>query len=90
MIQLTRLNNHQLILNSDLIKEIESAPDTMLTLVTGEKIMVLESCEQVLEKVVEFRRNVLLGLPIETTLVSGSCSRVPDRANRNQHPAETS
>ena len=37
MIQLTRLNNHPLIVNSDLIKLVETAPDTVLTLVTGEK-----------------------------------------------------
>jgi len=88
MIQLTRLNKHRLILNSDLIKEIESAPDTMLTLVTGEKIVVLESCDDVLERIVEFRRKVLSGLPIEATLVAGSRSRIPDRADRKPHPAE--
>jgi hypothetical protein len=37
MIQLTRLNNHPLIVNSDLIKFVERAPDTVLTLVSGEK-----------------------------------------------------
>jgi len=48
--------------NSDLIKFIEKAPDTVLTLVSGEKVVVLESCEQVLEKVVEFRRTILSGV----------------------------
>ena len=43
MIQLTRLNNHPFLLNSDLIKWIENAPDTVLTLVTGEKVVVSES-----------------------------------------------
>jgi flagellar protein FlbD len=40
MIQLTRLNHHPLLINCDLIKLIENAPDTVLTLVTGEKIVV--------------------------------------------------
>ena len=62
MIQLTRLNNQPLTVNSDLIKFIEKAPDTVLTLVSGEKVVVLESCEQVLEKVVEFRRTILSGV----------------------------
>jgi flagellar protein FlbD len=62
MIQLTRLNNQPLMVNSDLIKFIEKAPDTVLTLVSGEKVVVLESCEQVLEKVVEFRRTILSGV----------------------------
>jgi len=48
--------------NSDLIKFIEKAPDTVLTLVSGEKVVVLESCEQVLEKIVEFRRTILSGV----------------------------
>src|SRR6267378_6395474 len=64
MIQLTRLNNQPLTVNSDLIKFIEKAPDTVLTLVSGEKVVVLESCEQVLEKVVEFRRTILSGVKV--------------------------
>src|SRR5262249_33327156 len=58
MIQLTRLNNHLLIVNSDLIKFVEKAPDTVLTLVSGEKIVVSESVEIVLEKITEFRRSI--------------------------------
>jgi flagellar protein FlbD len=62
MIKLTRLNNHPLVVNCDLIKSIENAPDTVLTLVTGDKIIVSESTEQVLELVIAFRRAVLAGL----------------------------
>jgi flagellar protein FlbD len=62
MIHLTRLNNQPLILNSDLIKCVERAPDTVLTLVTGEKVIVRETSEQVLERVIEFRRAILAGL----------------------------
>jgi flagellar protein FlbD len=62
MIQLTRLNNQPLMVNSDLIKYVERAPDTVLTLVTGEKIIVRETPEQVLERIVTFRRAILAGL----------------------------
>ncbi len=62
MIKLTRLNNQPLVVNSDLIKSVENAPDTVLTLVTGEKIIVRETTEQVLERVVAFRRAILAGL----------------------------
>jgi flagellar protein FlbD len=62
MIQLTRLNNHPLTVNSDLIKFVEQAPDTVITLVTGEKIVVRESAEEVLKRVVQFRRSVLEGI----------------------------
>jgi len=62
MIQLTRLNNHPLMVNSDLIKFVEQAPDTVLTLISGEKLVVRESAPQVLESVIKFRRSVLLGV----------------------------
>ena len=62
MIQLTRLNNKPLTVNSDLIKFVEQAPDTVITLVSGEKIVVRESARDVLERVVQFRRSVLQGM----------------------------
>ncbi len=61
MIQLTRLNNHPLVLNSDFIKFVEQAPDTVITLLSGEKIVVRESALDVLQRVVQFRRSVLQG-----------------------------
>jgi flagellar protein FlbD len=63
MIRLTRLNNQPLTVNSDLIKFVEQSPDTLITLVSGEKIVVRESVEEVLARLIEFRRSVLQGLP---------------------------
>jgi uncharacterized protein YlzI (FlbEa/FlbD family) len=62
MIQLTRLNHHPLVVNSDLIKFVEQAPDTVITLMNGDKIVVCESAQDVLERVVQFRRSVLQGV----------------------------
>jgi len=62
MIQLTRLNGQPLTINSDLVKQIENSPDTMITLVNGEKIIVRETVEQIVERTVAFRRRVLDGL----------------------------
>ena len=62
MIQLTRLNNSPLIVNSDLIKFVEQSPDTVITLINGEKLLVRESAEKVLERIVRFRRAVLEGI----------------------------
>lgn len=73
MIQLTRLNNHPLVVNSDLIKFVEQAPDTVITLVNGDKIVVRERAQDVLERVVQFRRSVLQGI----TPWSDSCSALP-------------
>jgi flagellar protein FlbD len=55
MIRLTRLNNQSFVLNADLIKFIENAPDTVVTLLTGEKLVVRESAEEVLRKIGEFQ-----------------------------------
>jgi flagellar protein FlbD len=62
MIQLTRLNQKTLTVNSDLIKFVENTPDTVITLVSGEKFVVLESAATIVERVVEFRRRLLDGL----------------------------
>ncbi len=40
MIELTKLNENKFILNADLIETIEETPDTVITLVSGKKIIV--------------------------------------------------
>ncbi len=59
MIELTRLNGSVLAVNCDLIRYVESTPDTTLTLVTGEKLMVLESCEEVVRRAMQYRAALL-------------------------------
>jgi flagellar protein FlbD len=59
MLLLTRLNNHPVALNGDLIKSVESSPDTTITLVTGEKIVVLETLPRVLEIARAYRAHLL-------------------------------
>ena len=59
MIQLTRLNNTRLAVNCDLIKYVEEAPDTVITLLNGEKLVVRETTAEVIDRVREFRRSVL-------------------------------
>lgn len=62
MIRLTRLNNQQITLNSDLIKLVESKPDTVITLINGEKLLVHETVDEVRARVIEFRRAVIAGV----------------------------
>jgi flagellar protein FlbD len=61
MIHLTKLNGTDCVLNADLIESLESTPDTMVTLTTGHKFNVLERPEEVVSRVVEYRRNILKG-----------------------------
>jgi flagellar protein FlbD len=58
MIRLTRINKVPLVLNSDLIEHVEATPDTVIALTTGQKLVVLESADEVVEKVIEFRRAI--------------------------------
>ena len=58
MIQLTRLNHVPLVLNSDLIEHIDVTPDTVIMLTTGQIIRVLESADEVVQRVVNFRRSI--------------------------------
>lgn len=54
MIKVTRLNNEPIYINSSLIEFIESTPDTMITLTTGKKVIVTESVEDVIDRIVAY------------------------------------
>jgi flagellar protein FlbD len=74
MIYLTRLNHQSLVVNSDLIKFIENAPDTVLTLTNGEKIVVREKPEEVVQRIIAFRRSLMAGLStlgVDSPTISG-------------------
>ncbi len=58
MIHLTRINRVPLVLNSDLIEHVEATPDTVISLTTGQKILVLESPSEIVDRVIQFRRSV--------------------------------
>lgn len=73
MIYLTRLNQVPLVVNSDLIEHIEVTPDTVIVLTSGEKYLVLETAEEVIERIVKFRRAVFTGQPYLKPQNSGNC-----------------
>ena len=56
MIRLTRLNKNELVINAEMIEFIEAIPDTIVTLTSGKKIMVLEPVDTVVERIVEYKR----------------------------------
>ena len=75
-----------------LIKFIENAPDTVLTLTSGEKIIVRESTDQVVEGIVAFRRAVLKGLLSVGQDPNSATAAMTRREihNHTDHPAEGS
>jgi flagellar protein FlbD len=58
MIILTKLNRKDFVVNTDLIKFIEDVPDTLITLTTGDKIFILETKEEVILKIIEYKRMI--------------------------------
>lgn len=58
MIRVTRLNGSELVLNSDLIETVEATPDTVITLTTDHKWVVREGVEEVIERVVAYKRRI--------------------------------
>jgi flagellar protein FlbD len=61
LIYLTRLQGDPLVLNSELLLLIERTPDTTLVLVSGQRIMVQETPEEIVERVIDYRRRI--GMP---------------------------
>ena len=64
MIEVTRLNGTPMMLNSDLIKTAEASPDTMLTLIHGEKLIVRESIDEVAKRVLAYRARLLTNVAL--------------------------
>ncbi|MBV8155690.1 MAG: flagellar FlbD family protein [Candidatus Eremiobacteraeota bacterium] len=58
MIALTRLNGHLLMINCDLIESLEETPDTVVTLVSGNKIVIRDKMRDVQDKIIAFKRKI--------------------------------
>ena len=56
MMELKRLNGTKFMLNPDLIEQVESTPDTVITLVTGNNIPVQETMEEVRELFLKYKK----------------------------------
>ncbi len=58
MITVTRLDERVVVLNADLIKMLEATPDTIITLVNGDMIIVRESVDEVVRRAIDYQRQV--------------------------------
>ncbi|MDU5109250.1 MAG: flagellar FlbD family protein [Clostridium sp.] len=59
MIDVTAMNNKEFILNADHIEKIEEVPETLITLTNGKKYIVLESVEEVVDKVLKYKNKIV-------------------------------
>lgn len=64
MIRLTRLNQRPFVLNAEQIKTIESTPDTMITLINGDQLVVRETLEEVVERSIKYLRTLRAFQPV--------------------------
>ena len=58
MIALRRLNGQPIMVNCDLIEALEATPDTVVTLISGNKLLVRDSLEEVQARIIEFKRKI--------------------------------
>ncbi|MCH7798120.1 MAG: flagellar FlbD family protein [Planctomycetes bacterium] len=63
MITVTRLNGKPIVVNAELIRSVEENPDTTITLINGDHIIVQESMAQVVDRAVEYGRSLRKMLP---------------------------
>jgi flagellar protein FlbD len=63
MIQLTRLNGQQFVVNAEKIRYIEATPDTIVCCESGERLMVRESLQEVIRRAIDYARIIRRPLP---------------------------
>jgi flagellar protein FlbD len=67
VVRVTRLNGKEFYVNPDMITFIEETPDTVITLSDGRKLVVTEDALPVIERIIEYRKNVFAKLPVVVT-----------------------
>jgi flagellar protein FlbD len=58
MIQLTRLNGKRFVVNAELIRTVEESPDTTITLINGDHLLVQESMAEVVDRAIDYGRRL--------------------------------
>jgi flagellar protein FlbD len=80
MIKLTRLDGEAFVLNADHIRYVESRPDTFVTLTSGDRVVVRESMEEVMERAVRYQQSkYLLPMPPASAMRGAEKAEGPAR-----------
>jgi len=58
VIKVNRLDQSEVVINADLIELVEATPDTVITLTTGKKMLVKDSVDEVIHKVIDYKRAI--------------------------------
>lgn len=59
MIRVTAMNGKSFILNAEHIEKLEEIPETVVTLVNGKKYIILENCDEVIEKIIKYKNKIV-------------------------------
>ena len=59
MVEVTRLNKEQILINAELIEMIEETPNTVISMTTGRKLVVMETKEEMVDKIVKYKQRIL-------------------------------
>jgi len=65
MIEVTKLGGDEIIINAELIESIQATPDTVITLTTDKKILVKDSVEEIVDKVIAYKKNIASCLTVK-------------------------
>jgi flagellar protein FlbD len=60
LIKLTGLNNRKIVINAEQIEKLEAVPESLVTLVNGNKYIVIDSIDEIIEKVIEYKNRILI------------------------------
>ena len=63
MITVTRLNGKRCVINAELIRSVEENPDTTITLINGDHLIVQERMARIVQLAVEYGRSLRTLLP---------------------------
>ena len=64
MIKVTKLGGNEITINADIIESIEATPDTVITLTTNKKILVIDSVEDIVKKVIAYKKEIAYCLKV--------------------------
>jgi len=65
MIEVTKLGGDEIIINAELIESIQATPDTVITLTTDKKILVKDSVDEIVDKVISYKKNIASCLTVK-------------------------
>jgi flagellar protein FlbD len=60
MIKVLKTDGNEIIINADLIEQIRETPDTVITMTNGKKILVEDTADEIIDKVINYRQKIIV------------------------------